>query len=242
MFALLFTVLVTLPPNTGFNMSSVLSDLRKTMDSFDLIPDNLDLFSDARPPPPLLEDSFNTQSPLVFLPDPDRRSDQQKLKLVLDVIVQYNTHSDFDNHHRIWELYEDTYLINLCEPNFFLVKCTLKQAFVFTPAQISLLKIATREQSDQNKVVLQLGLLIAKYDDLAPCAFKIIRDEENGIKNFDSVFQLQSLTLKFLIEQSPLLPKTVQKRLQEDYDALRRQHCRRVDPQQEPKLKRIICY
>jgi len=54
----------------------------------------------------------------------------------------------------------------------------LQQAVVFTPTQISLLKIATAEQYNQNKVVLQLGLLIAKYDDLSPCAFKILRDEE----------------------------------------------------------------
>ena len=226
MFALLFTVFVTLPPNTGLNMSSVMSDLRKTMDSFDLIPENLDLLADTLPPPPPpLEDRYHTQSPLVFLPDPDRRSGQQRLKLVLDLIVQYNTHRDFDNNHMLWELAEDTYLINLSEPNLFLIKCTLKQAVVFTPAQISLLKIATTEQYNQNKVVFQLGLLIAKYDDLSPCAFKLMRDEANGIKNFASVFQIQSLTLKFKIEQSPLLPKTVQKRLQEDYDALRRQHC-----------------
>jgi len=154
--------------------------------------------------------------------------------------VQYNTHRYFVDHHLIWELAEDTYLINLAEPNLFLVKCTLKQAIVFTPAQISLLKITTREQSDQNKVVLRLGLLIAKYDDLSLCAFKIMRDEANGIKIFDSIFQIQSLTLKFLIEQSPLLPKTVRRRLQEDNDALRRQHCRKVDPQQEPKLKGIM--
>jgi len=34
------------------------------------------------------------------------------------------------------------------------------------------------------------------------------------------------VTSKFLIDQSPLLPNTVQKRLQEDYYALRRQQCR----------------
>jgi len=33
-------------------------------------------------------------------------------------------------------------------------------------------------------------------------------------------------TLKFLIEQFPLLPSTVQKRLREDYCALRSQQCR----------------
>ena len=67
-----------------------------------------------------------------------------------------------------------------------------------------------------------------------------MRDEVNGINTFDSLFQIQSLTLIFLIEQFPLLPKTVQKRLQEDYDALQRQHCRRVDPQQGLKLKGIM--
>jgi len=226
MFSLLFTVFVTLPPNTGLNMSSVLSDLRKTVDSFDLVPENLDLLADTLPPPPPppLEDRHHTQSLLVFLPDPDRRSDQQRLKFVLDLIVQYNTHRDFDNHHMLWEFAEDTYLINLSEPNLFLIKCTLKQAVVFALTQISL-QLATTEQYNQNKVVFRLGLLIAKYDDLSPCAFKIMRDEANGIKNFDLVFQIQSLTLTFLIEQSPLVPKTVQKRLQEDYDALRHQHC-----------------
>jgi len=59
MLALLFTVFVTLPPNTGFNMSSVLSDLRKTMDSFDLIPENLDLLSDSLPSTPLIEERYN---------------------------------------------------------------------------------------------------------------------------------------------------------------------------------------
>ena len=140
----------------------------------------------------------------------------------------------------IWALAEDTYLINLSEPHLFMIKCTLKRAVVFTPAQISILTIATTEQCDQNKVVLRLGLLIAKYEDLSPCAFKILRDQENGVKNFDSIFQIQSLTLKFLIEQSPLLPKTVQKRLQEDYDALRRQHCRNIDPQQDINSKGIV--
>jgi len=71
-------------------MSSVLSDLRKTMDSFDLIPENLDLLSDSLP-----------STPLVFLPDPDHKSDQQTLKLVLDLIVQYNTHRYFVDHHLI---------------------------------------------------------------------------------------------------------------------------------------------
>ena len=213
MFAQLFTVFVTLPPNTGFNISSTMSDLRKTMDSFSLIPDGLDITPITLPPPPPLEDRSYTQSPLVFLPDPDRRTDQQRLKLVLNLIVQYNTRRNFDDHHMIWELAEDTYLINLSEPHLFMIKCTLKQAVVFTPAQISIFKITTVEQCDQNKVLLRLGLLIAKYDDLSPCAFKIMRDEENGIRNFDSVFQIQSLTLKFLIEQSPLLPNTVQKRL-----------------------------
>jgi len=60
-------------------------------------------------------------------------------------------------------------LINLAESHLFLIKCTVKQAIVFTPAQIPLLKITTREQSDQNKVVLRLGQLIAKYEDLSPC-------------------------------------------------------------------------
>jgi len=62
----------------------------------------------------------------------------------------------------IWELAEDTYLINLSEPHLYLVKCRAKHAVVFTPAQISLLKIATTAQFDQNKVVLRLGLLIAQ--------------------------------------------------------------------------------
>ena len=136
MFAQLFTVFVTLPPNTGFNISSTMSDLRKTMDSFSLIPDGLDITPITLPPPPPLEDRSYTQSPLVFLPDPDRRTDQQRLKLVLNLIVQYNTRRNFDDHHMIWELAEDTYLINLSEPHLFLIKCTLKQAVVFTPAQI----------------------------------------------------------------------------------------------------------
>lgn len=48
-----------------------------------------------------------------------------------------------------------------------------------------------------------------------------MRDEINGIQFYDSVYQIQSLVLKFLIEQSPLLPKTVLKQLQKDYDVLR---------------------
>jgi len=42
MFALLFTVFVTLPSHAGFNISSAMSDLRKTMDSFSIIPEALD--------------------------------------------------------------------------------------------------------------------------------------------------------------------------------------------------------
>jgi len=171
-----------------------MSDLRKTVDSFTLVPEGLDITPITLTPPLPLEDRSYTQSPLVFLPDPDRRTDQQRLKLVLNLIVQYHTRRNFDDHHMIWELAEDTYLINLSEPHLFLTTCTLKQVVVFAPAQISILKIATVEQYDQNKVVLRLGLLIAKYDDLSPCAFKIMRDEENGIRNFDSVFQIQSLT------------------------------------------------
>jgi len=65
MFALLFTVLVTLPLNTGFNMSSVLSDLRKTMDSFDLIPENLDLLRTSATSP--LRGQFQHPIPIRFL-------------------------------------------------------------------------------------------------------------------------------------------------------------------------------
>ena len=137
----------------------------------------------------------------------------------------------------ILELAEDTYLINLPEPHLFSIKRAVKQAIVFTPAQIPILKITTREQSDQNKVVLRLGQLIAKYEDLSLCVFLIMRDETNGIQSRDSIFQIQSLTFKILFERSPLLPKTVLKRLQEDYDALRCQRCRKVDPQQDFKLK-----
>jgi len=44
-FALLFTVFVTLLSHTGFNISSAMSDLRKTMDSFSIIPEVLDLIT-----------------------------------------------------------------------------------------------------------------------------------------------------------------------------------------------------
>ena len=104
--------------------------------------------------------------------------------------MRYNTHCQFIKHQLIWELAEDTYLINLAEPHLFLIKCTVKQAIVFTPAQILILKITTREQSDQNKVVLRLRHLIAKYEDLSPCIFLMMRDETNGIQIHDSIFQI----------------------------------------------------
>jgi len=56
MFALLFTVLVTLLPNTGFNISSDMSDLRKTLDSFTFPPEGLDITPFTLLPPPPLED------------------------------------------------------------------------------------------------------------------------------------------------------------------------------------------
>jgi len=43
MFALLFTVFVTLHSHTGFNISSAMSDLKKTINSFSIIPEPLDL-------------------------------------------------------------------------------------------------------------------------------------------------------------------------------------------------------
>jgi len=89
----------------------------------------------------------------------------------LDLIVPHNTYYQFVDHQLIWELAEDTYLINLDEPHLFLIKCSVKQAVVLTPVQIPILKITTRDQSDQNKVILRLGQLIAKYEDLSPCVF-----------------------------------------------------------------------
>jgi len=70
MFALLFTVLVTLLPNTEFNMSSDMSDLRKTLHSFTFPPEGLNITPFTLPPPPPLEDKKLHPIPLSFLTGP----------------------------------------------------------------------------------------------------------------------------------------------------------------------------
>ena len=157
-----------------------------------------------------------------FLPDPDRRTDQCNLRYILNLIIQYHTKTDFQDHNLIWELAEDTYLITLTAPDLVLIKCTLQQAVIYKPEQIALLKITTLNHIDQNKMILRLGLLSAKYGNLSPCAFKVMKNEETGITSLNSVLEVQRIALKFLVEQSPLLPKTLLKRLREDLEALRK--------------------
>jgi len=80
--------------------------------------------------------------------------------------------------------------------------------------------ITVNDLADQNKVILRIGQVIEKYEDLSPCAFRIRRNELYGIAIQNSASQIQALTLKFLIDQALLLPKTTLKQLKIDYEAL----------------------
>ena len=111
----------------------------------------------------------------------------------MDLIIQYNNYKFLADLDIIWELAEDTYLLNLKESHLYLVKSAMQHEAVITPAQISSPKIVTNTQFDQNKVVLRLASLMAKYDDLSPCAFQIERHYVRGIATTDSLLQIQSL-------------------------------------------------
>jgi len=86
------------------------------------------------------------------------------------------------------------------------------------PAQMTILKLATRSGMQQNNLVMQLAMVMAKYEDLSPCTFVI--NEKSGLTSLNSVAHAHLLALKFLNEQCLLLPKTLQLRLQEDYEKL----------------------
>jgi len=61
-------------------MNFALPDLIKNMESSEPLSDILNLSSDSLPLTPLLKDIYNFQPPLVHLPDPNYKSDQQKLQ------------------------------------------------------------------------------------------------------------------------------------------------------------------
>ena len=191
MFTLFFTVLVTLIPISEKSTGNNMAEQRVTLDSF--IADQESMTIASNQAQTLIQMGAPTDVPLpaFFLPDPDQRTDQRNLRYILTLIIQYHTKTHFQDHNTIWELAEDTYLVTLSSPELVLIKCTSKQAVIYKPEQISLLKITTLDIIDQNKMIFRLGLLIAKYEDLLPCAFKVMRNEETGISFLNSVLEVR---------------------------------------------------
>jgi len=69
----------------------------------------------------------------------------------------------------------------------------------------------------KNKMALSLASIVAKYDDLSPWIFKIEKMEDHNHFNPQSLFQTQMSIYIFLIYYSPLLPKPLTIKIQEDF-------------------------
>jgi len=142
----------------------------------------------------------------------------QKVQLILDLIVKFRTYTQFVDHHTIWELDEDTYFISFGDAHLFSAKCTIRQAIILTNKQVPIMTVFTKHITVQNKALFSLGQIIAKYADLSPCIFEVQRNELCDCESSDSAVRLQILTLKFLMEQAPLLPKTTLDKIKIDYE------------------------
>jgi len=112
------------------------------------------------PATPLPHDTTNLCSPRMQRPELEL---QQKVQLILDFIIKFQSYNQFVDHHNIWELAEDTYLISIGEPHLFLTRCTVQQAIVLNNKQIPIMTVLTKDIADQNKAILRLGQIIAKF-------------------------------------------------------------------------------
>jgi len=186
--------------------------MERVMDSSEIYENLLSFPVVSAPTRPLLKETANLCSSKFQTAEIDL---QQNVQLALDLIVKYNSYNQFADHQLIWELAENTYLISFGDPYLFLMKCIVQQAIVLTNKQIHVMTITFKNIADQNKASLRIGHIIIKYADLSPCVIQI-RDELFGIASQNSASHIQIFTLKFLIEQAPLLPKTTLQQLKTD--------------------------
>jgi len=182
------------------------SDIYENMGSFPVV---------SMPATPLSLVNSNPYTPLQQI---SKLELNQKVQLILDLIVKFRTYTQFVDHHTFWELDEDTYLISFDDAHLFLAKCTIRQAIILTNKQVPIMTVLTKYITDQNKALFRLGQIIAKYADLSPCIFQVQRNELCDYESSYSAVHLQILTLKFLMEQAPLLPKTTLDKIKIDYE------------------------
>ena len=129
----------------------------KMMDSSSLYENLCSLPVVSMPDTPLLQDKVQECSPKqqrLQLEMP------QKVQLLLDFIVKFHSYHQFVDHHNIWELADDTFLIVIGDTHSYLVKCTVQQAIVLSNKQIPVMTILTGNIAEQNKAIFRLGQLI----------------------------------------------------------------------------------
>ena len=136
MHVLLFTVLITLPINTGLNLDITLTALRCSKATPEPFADLLNVSFNSVPCTPVRQVNCTEKQVSEQTRTIKPLNEQQQFQLALDLIIRYNTHCHLAGKESIWEIAEDIYLINLVETSLYVIKCRVKQAIYFTATHI----------------------------------------------------------------------------------------------------------
>jgi len=131
----------------------------------------------------------------------------QMTQFKLDAIIKTESHIQYIDHSKFWEVDGDTFVIKYDDSNTFIAKCTLHQAIVLTPIQIPILLVVVASIKDQAKLLLRVAAFVAKFDDLPPCIFQL--QIQPGFHQLSPILALPTHrdALDLFLNHAPLLPK-----------------------------------
>ena len=86
----------------------------------------------------------------------------QMTQFKLDAIIKTESHIQYIDHSKFWEVDGDTFVIKYDDSNTFIAKCTLHQAIVLMPIQIQVLLIVVASAKDQAKLLLHVAAFCGK--------------------------------------------------------------------------------
>ena len=184
MFSIFLMVFMILTHAIGFKQNRTLPQLHN-MDSYDLYENLSKLPGISTPATSLLQEVFEGVSPK---PQEQSLPLLHATQLIMDFIIKFLV-----DHDNIWETDEDTYLIRLGESHLYAVKCTLQQAILLNAKQIPFMAIATNNLADQNKEILRVNQILAKFPDVSLCIFQMQLSVLGFKFNFGSAYTTTDL-------------------------------------------------
>jgi len=139
----------------------------------------------------------------------------QTAQFILDAIIKFETHTQYVDHSKFWEIDGDTFVIEHDDFNTFIAKCTLHQAIILTPIQIPIILIRVSSTKEQVKLLFRIATFAAKLEDLSTCIFHVqITPDSTPVSSISSLPTQQEL-LTLLLINAPMLPKSVIKQMRD---------------------------